>query len=73
MCTEDVRSSKIVKYDGVVYFSGQVGDVDNKDADITEQTIVTLAKIDDLLAEAGTDKSKLLTAHIWVKDIDTDF
>lgn len=33
----------------------------------------TLSKIDNLLAAAGTDKSKLLSAQIWVKDISTHF
>mmetsp|Transcript_19741 Transcript_19741/g.37425 ORF Transcript_19741/g.37425 Transcript_19741/m.37425 type:complete len:99 (+) Transcript_19741:304-600(+) len=32
-----------------------------------------LAKIDDLLAKAGTDKKSLLTAQIWLKEIDRDF
>ena len=71
--TDDPRSSKIVKHNGVVYLSGQVGDVNNVEADVTEQTKATLAKIDDLLAQAGTNKSNLLTAQIWVKDIQKDF
>ena len=32
-----------------------------------------LGKVDALLTEAGTDKSRLLTASIWVKDIEKDF
>lgn len=40
---------------------------------VTGQTQGTLAKIDSLLAQAGTDKKSLLTAQIWVKDIDRDF
>jgi enamine deaminase RidA (YjgF/YER057c/UK114 family) len=32
-----------------------------------------LAKVDDLLQQAGTSKSKLLTANIWLKDIGKDF
>ena len=32
-----------------------------------------LAKIDNLLAQAGTSKSNLLTASIWLKDIERDF
>ena len=60
--TEDPRGSKIVKHNGVVYLSGQVGDVNNTEADVTEQTKATLVKIEELLAQAGSDKSKLLTA-----------
>jgi enamine deaminase RidA (YjgF/YER057c/UK114 family) len=32
-----------------------------------------LAKVVDLLGEAGSSKSKLLTASIWLKEIDRDF
>jgi len=42
-------------------------------ASVTEQTTAILAQIDDLLARAGTDKTKLLTAQIWVANIETDF
>ena len=37
------------------------------------QTKIVLAQVDDLLSEAGTSKSNLLTASIWLKDIDRDF
>lgn len=40
---------------------------------VTGQTKDVLTKIEGLLKEAGTDKSHLLTAQIWLKDIDTDF
>jgi enamine deaminase RidA (YjgF/YER057c/UK114 family) len=72
--TEDPRSSAIVKHNGVVTISGQVAIIDQLDqSDITEQTKQTLAKVDKLLEMAGTDKSKLLEARIWVKDISKDF
>ena len=32
-----------------------------------------MGKIDSLLAQAGTDKKNLLTAQIWLKDIEKDF
>ena len=74
LVTEDPRSSAIVKHNGVVMISGQVAIIDKLDqSDITEQTKQTLAKVDKLLATAGTDKSKLLEARIWVKDISKDF
>ena len=34
------------------------------------QVETTLAKVDALLAEAGTDKSKLLSANLWLKSMD---
>lgn len=62
--------SKVVVHNGVVYMSGQT---DTTSTDITGQTQNVLAKIDDLLAQAGTSKSNLLTANIWLKDIEGDF
>ena len=32
-----------------------------------------MAKVDALLAQAGTNKSNILTAQVWVKDIERDF
>jgi enamine deaminase RidA (YjgF/YER057c/UK114 family) len=61
------RMSPAVEHNGVVYLAGQVGDDQN--ADVATQTQQTLAKIDKLLAECGTDKSKLLWAQLWVTDM----
>jgi enamine deaminase RidA (YjgF/YER057c/UK114 family) len=68
--TDDPRMSKVVVHNGIVYMSGQT---DTTSPDITGQTKNVLAKIDDLLAQAGSSKSNLLTASIWVKDIGSDF
>lgn len=65
------RASKIVKHNGVVYLAGHVAA--DPDADIQEQTRSTLARIDAALAEAGTDREHLLTATIWLRDIDNHF
>lgn len=65
------RGSKAVVYNGMVFISGQTAD--NKDQDIRGQTRDTLAKIDKYLEAAGTDKTRLLTAQIWLKDIARDF
>jgi len=59
--------SQAVEHNDVVYLAGQVGD--DKIADVTTQTEQTLAKIDKLLAQCGTDKSKLLWTQIWVTDM----
>ena len=37
--------------------------------DVTGQTKQILAKIDDYLKQAGTSKSNLLTANLWIKDM----
>eukprot|EP00581_Thalassiosira_minuscula_P019798 CAMPEP_0183734072 /NCGR_PEP_ID=MMETSP0737-20130205/42837_1 /TAXON_ID=385413 /ORGANISM="Thalassiosira miniscula, Strain CCMP1093" /LENGTH=118 /DNA_ID=CAMNT_0025967471 /DNA_START=103 /DNA_END=456 /DNA_ORIENTATION=+ len=68
--TEDPRMSKIVVHNGVVYISGQT---DATADDIAGQTQNVLTKVDDLLSQAGTSKSKILTASIWLKDIGRDF
>lgn len=59
--------SRVVERDGVVYVQGLTAD--NKQGSIVEQTRDVLAKIDQSLAMAGTSKSKLLTALIFLKDI----
>lgn len=63
------RLSAAVVHNGVVYVSGQVPDTLH--APVGVQTREILAKIDRLLREAGTDKSKLITANVWLADIIT--
>jgi enamine deaminase RidA (YjgF/YER057c/UK114 family) len=58
------RMSQIVIHGDTVYLAGQVASDAN--ADITVQTQQVLKKIDTLLAEAGSDKSKILSAQIWI-------
>lgn len=63
------RLSAAVVHNGIVYISGQVPETLH--ADVATQTREILAKIDRLLQEAGSDKSRLLTANIWLSDIST--
>jgi len=67
----DTRRSRAVVYNGMVFVGGQTAD--DRSGDIGDQTRQTLAKIDKFLAQAGTDKSRLLTAQIWLKNLDRDF
>ncbi|WP_312144978.1 RidA family protein [Brevundimonas sp.] len=60
------RMSEAVIHGNTVYLAGQVGEPGD---DVTAQTGTTLAEIDALLAQAGTDKSKILMATIWLADI----
>lgn len=62
------RRSRAVVVGGMVHLGGQVGD--SKDAGIKVQTEETLAKIDQLLNEAGSSRSKLVSATIWLKSMD---
>ena len=64
------RMSQAVIHNGIVYLAGQVG---APGASVTEQTQAILASVDRLLAEAGTDKARMLTAQIWLSDIGTGF
>jgi enamine deaminase RidA (YjgF/YER057c/UK114 family) len=61
------RMSQVVKHNETIYLSGQVGNKDTKD--LKRQTIEVLEKIDNLLKDAGTDKSKILSATIYLTDI----
>ena len=65
------RMSQIVTHNGTVYLSGQVGD--DMNAGVEQQTRETLANIEHLLDLAGTDKSRILSVTIYLKDIDADF
>ncbi|MFQ5566293.1 MAG: RidA family protein [Paracoccaceae bacterium] len=62
------RMSQCVVHGNTVYTAGQVAQR-APGASIAEQTRDILARIDELLAEAGTDKSKLLSATIWITDM----
>jgi len=60
------RMSGAVVHNGTVYLSGQVG---TPGESVGDQTREVLRAIDSLLAAAGTDKTRLLSATIWLADI----
>jgi len=64
------RRGRAVAYNGVLYIGGQAAD--DKNLDIRGQMQQTVDKIDKVLAQAGIDKSRLLTAQVWLKDIARD-
>ncbi len=61
------RMSRIVKHNGTVYLCGQVC----KDATqgIVEQTSSMLEKVDELLIQAGSSRKHILSATIYIKDM----
>ncbi|MBC3345478.1 RidA family protein [Pseudomonas sp. SWRI196] len=65
------RMSGVVSCGDLLYLSGQVPT--DLQAGIEEQTHQVLAKIEALLTLAGSDKGQLLSAQIWLKDIERDF
>ena len=62
----DARMSQAVIHNGIVYLAGQVGAAGE---DAATQTRASLASIDALLERAGTDRSHLLQATIWLADM----
>lgn len=62
------RMSEIVVHNGVAYLSGQLAS--DPGGDIGAQTREVLALIDGLLARVGSDRSRLLTASIWLRSMD---
>ncbi len=61
------RMSQLVSYNGQVFTAGQVAK--DPSEDVAGQTRQILAQIEALLADAGSDKSRLLNATIWLSDI----
>jgi enamine deaminase RidA (YjgF/YER057c/UK114 family) len=61
------RLSEIVVHNGTAYLAGEVPDDTTKD--ITGQTEQVLAKIDRLLVQVGSDKTKILSAQIFIADM----
>jgi enamine deaminase RidA (YjgF/YER057c/UK114 family) len=67
----DARRGRAVIHNGVVFIGGQTAT--DRALDIRGQMQQVLAKIDAILAQAGSDKARLLSAQIWLKAIDDDF
>ena len=62
------RMSKAVVNGNTVYLAGIVAN-DPKGKSVTDQTRDIVAQIDGLLKQAGTDKTKLLSANLWITDM----
>ena len=61
------KLSRAVVHNGIVYLCGQVAK-DYSD-DIKGQTRTMLERVDEHLAEAGSDKTRMLSATLYIKDI----
>ncbi|MEP4197686.1 MAG: RidA family protein [Aliishimia sp.] len=59
------RMAQSVIHGDTIYLAGQVG----SGADVAAQTQDMLSKVDRLLADAGSSKSQILSATIWLADI----
>jgi enamine deaminase RidA (YjgF/YER057c/UK114 family) len=60
------RMSQAVIHGDTIYLAGQVGAPGES---VTAQTNATLAEIEDILAQTGSDKNHLLHATIWLADM----
>ncbi len=60
------RMSQAVIHGGLVYLAGQVG---NPGDTVSNQTQTILERIDALLAQAGSNKSRILQTTIWMDDM----
>lgn len=60
------RMSQAVTANGMVWLAGQVG---SPGEPVADQTRTCLAEIDRLLALAGTDKTRIVSAQIWLADM----
>lgn len=61
------RMCEMTVHNGVAYLAGQVAEDGSQD--IVGQTRQVLAAIDALLAKAGSDKTKILRAQIFLADL----
>lgn len=66
----NARISKIVCHGGLVYLCGQTAKGSpSATGDIAAQTMEVLSRVDTLLTEAGSDRTRLLTVTIYLRDI----
>jgi len=61
----DSRMSQAVIHGQTIYLAGQVGEPGE---DVAAQTRTALAEVEAILAECGSDKSKILSAQVWLAD-----
>lgn len=65
------RFSRTVIHNNIVYLSGITAK--DQTADVAAQTRDILSQIDAALADAGSSKARILTAQVWLQNIDRDF
>lgn len=60
------RMSQIVMHGDTIYLAGQVG---NPEDGVADQTRTCIEKVEALLAEAGSDSTRILQCTIWLADM----
>lgn len=62
------RMSEAVTFNGIAWLAGQVG---TPGKSVADQTRDCLAEVDRILADVGSDKTRILSAQIWLADMST--
>lgn len=65
------RMSRVVQCNGFTFLGGQTAT--DRTLDIKGQTAQVLEKIDNYLVKAGLDKTRILSAQVWLSDIQANF
>ena len=63
------KFSQVVVHGDVVYLAGQVAGADGFDKPVRDQIRMVFARIDELLESAGSDRTKMLSVTVLLKDI----
>ena len=66
--SKDPRMSDVVIHRGTVYLSGQVPN--DFESDFATQVTQTLEKVDSLLEKSGSSRSQILSAQLWIRDME---
>jgi enamine deaminase RidA (YjgF/YER057c/UK114 family) len=61
--------SQVVVHNGVVYLAGQVAGAEGFKEPVREQIRLVFARIDELLASVGSDRTRMLSVTVLLKDI----
>lgn len=61
------RRSRAAVVGDMIFFAGQVGD--DFSGDVAQQTLEALERIERILIELGSDKSRMVSATIWLSDM----
>ncbi len=67
----NAKLSRVVVHQGVAWLSGLVAA--DCSQDIQGQTRQVLAQLDELLASVGSERTRVLSAQLWMKDMGADF
>jgi enamine deaminase RidA (YjgF/YER057c/UK114 family) len=70
--TGPYKFSQVVVHDGVAYLAGQVAGAEGFSQPVREQVRLVFGRIDELLQSVGSDRTKMLSVTVLLRDI-TDF